>query len=136
MKNKILISTFLLLLFTVFLCSYSFATNNMLQSAGNAAKQTGNTLVNGTKNIINGAANIGNDMMNDIDGMDNNDTAAIYDTANDNYTAQRTATTNTGLFGMSSTMLTWLILGIIGAAIVGLVWYYGAQYEHRNYNND
>ena len=145
MKNKILISTLMLLLCAAFLCSYSFA-NNMLQSAGNTvmnagnaignvAGQAGNTLVNGTRSLANGAANLGDDMMGGIDGM-TDDAATTYDTTNDDYTAQRTATANTGLFGMSDTMSTWLILGIVGAIIVGLIWYYGAQYEHRNYNND
>lgn len=149
MKNKILISTLLFALCTAFLCSYSFA-NNMMQSAGNtirnagnavgnAAAQTGNTIVNGTRNLINGATDMGDDAMNGAENMManyDNTTSAIYDTNNDDYTAQRTAAGNTGLFGMSDTMTTWLILGIVGAVIVGLIWYYGAQYEHRNYNND
>jgi len=58
------------------------------------------------------------------------------DTTNTDYTATRTATNDdTGLFGMSTTSSTWLILGIVGAVILGLVWYYGSQYESRNYNN-
>jgi len=124
MKNKILISTLMLVLCTAFLGSYSFATTNMLQSAGN-------TLVNGTRSLTNGAKNLGNDIMGGIDRMTDDTT-----TTNDDYTAQRTATTGTGLFGMSDTMSTWLILGIVGTVIVGLIWYYGTQYEHRNYNND
>ena len=143
MKNKFLISTLLFTLCIVFLCSYSFA-NNMMQSAGNAvmnagnaignaAKNTGNALVNGTRSLTSGAANLGNDLTNSTDNMTDNRTT--MDT-NDDYTAQRTATANTGLFGMSDTMSTWLILGIVGAIIVGLIWYYGSQYEHRNYNND
>ena len=139
MKNKILFSTLLFSLCIVFLCSYSFATN-MMQSArntvmnvgntiGNVAGQAGNSLVNGTRTLTNGAKNLGDSMMGGIDEM-------TYDTANDDYTAQRTATANTGLFGMSDTMSTWLIMGIVGAVIIGLIWYYSAQYEHRNYNND
>lgn len=148
MKSKFLISTLLLLAFAIILCSQVFA-DNMMQSAGNAMKnagnaignaaaQTGNTIVNGTRNLINGATDMGDDAMNTEENMtdDNNTTSAIYDTNNDDYTAQRTAAGNTGLFGMSDTMSTWLILGIVGAIIVGLIWYYGAQYEHRNYNND
>lgn len=145
MKNKILISTLLFSLCIAFLCSYSFA-NNMLQSAGNAIKnagstignaaiKTGNTIVGGTRNLLNDAGDMGNTAMHDSENM-TDDTTAIYDTNSDDYTAQRTATGNTGLFGMSNTMSTWLILGIVGAIIVGLIWYYGAQYEHKNYNND
>ena len=146
MKNKILISTLMLVLCFTFFSSYSFA-NNTMQSAGNAVKnagnaignaaaQTGNTLVNGTRNLLTDAENMGNTVMNDTKNMATDNTNAIYDTNNDDYTAQRTAVTNTGLFGMSNTMSTWLILGIVGAIIVGLIWYYGAQYEHRDYNND
>ena len=142
MKNKILISTLLLLLCITFLCSYSLATNTM-QSAGNAvknagnaigsaAKSTGNTLVNGTKNLLNDATNMGNTAINDVENMTNN-TVAIYSTNNDNYTAQRTAADQ---LNMSNDIMTWLIVGVVGAIIVGLIWYYSAQYEHRNYNND
>lgn len=145
MKNKILISTLLFSLCIAFLCSYSFA-NNMMQSAGNtvmnvgnaignAALQTGNTIVGGTRNLMNDVTNMGDATMNDTEDI-TDDTAGIYDTNNDDYTAQRTAANGTGLFGMSDTMSTWLILGIVGAIIVGLIWYYGAQYEHRDYNND
>lgn len=145
MKNKFLISTLLLLLCITFLCSYSFAENtiqsasNTIKNAGNsisnAAKNTGNTLINGTENLLNDAQNIGNNAMNNAENMTNN-TEAMYGANNDDYTAQRTAAPNTGLFGMSDTMSTWLILGVVGAVIVGLIWYYAAQYEHKNYNND
>ena len=140
MKNKILISTLMLLLCALFLCSYSFATNmmqsakNTVTNAGDAIKNAGNSLVNGTKKLTNDAANLGNDMMG---GMSETTDGTINTTDNGatSYTATRTAT-NTGLFGMSNTMSTWLILGVVGAIIVGLIWYYGAQYEHRDYNND
>lgn len=143
MKNKILISTLILFLFAAFLCSYSFATN-MIQSAGNAVKNAGNAIgntavrakdaiANGTRDLVNGAGTVGNDVMNGVNGT----ATGMYTTDNTNdYTATRTATTGTGLFGMNDTMSTWLILGIVGAVIVGLIWYYSSQYEHRNYNND
>ena len=111
------------------------AVKNAGNAIGNAAAQTGNTIVSGTRNLLNDVTNIGNDAMNGAENM-TGDTATMYSTENDDYTAQRTATGNTGLFGMSDTMSTWLILGIVGAIIIGLVWYYSAQYEHRNYNND
>ena len=148
MKNRILISTLMFVLCLALLCSYSFASN-MMQSAGNtiknagntignAAAQTGNTIVNGTRNLLTDAENMGNTAMNDAENMvdDDTTTSAIYDTNNDDYTAQRTAAGNTGLLGISDTMSTWLILGVVGAIIVGLTWYYGAQFEHRDYNND
>ena len=138
MKNKILISTLMLLLCMAFLCSYSFATG-MMQSAGNAVMNAGNTIGNAAVHtrdtIVGGTQNLASDIMDGVDGM-TGDATTTYDTTNDDYTAQRTATANTGLFGMSDTMSTWLIMGIVGAVIIGLIWYYSAQYEHRNYSND
>ena len=146
MKNKFLIST-LILFFVLTVCSQIFATNNMMDSARdavnnaegaieNSANKTKDTVVNGTQNLVNDAGTLGNDAVNGMNNM-TNDTATTLDMdANDDYTAQRTATANTGLFGMSNTLSTWVILGIVGAVIVALVWYYGSQYEHKNYNND
>ena len=151
MKNKIFIITLLSLLL-IAICSYSFATNNMMNSTrnavgnagnsiGNAITGTANAVVNGTKNLGNGIANMANDMTN-ADGDTENDatntlgtTDGMLDTTNGDYTATRTATNN-NMLGLSDTAWTWLILGIVGVAIVSLVWYYGAQYNHRNYNND
>jgi len=150
MKNKFLISTLALLAFAIVLCSYSLANNDMMKSAGNvlsnagnaignAAIQTRDTIVGGTENLTNGMANLGND--NGMDGAqdtpaDGNDDTTLGTNGNTDYTATRTATTDTGLFGMSDTLSTWVILGIVGAIIIGLIWYYGAQYEHKNYRND
>jgi len=157
MKNKILFSTLMLFILVTLTCSYSYATNimnsagstmmNIGNAIGDAAVDTKDTIVNGTQNLMNGVSNIGNDTMNGVNNIGNdamNGTDNMTDNtatkqnmdANDDYTAQRTAAPNNGLFGMTNNTSTWLILGIVGALIIGLVWYYGAQYEHRNYNND
>lgn len=147
MKNKFLSSTLFISILAIIICSFSLATNNMMESAGNAVEDAGNmienaavttkdTVVNGTENLANDVGNMGNNAMNSMENMAD-DTATTLDMDNnDDYTAQRTAAGDTGLFGMSNTLSTWLILGIVGAVIVALVWYYGSQYEHRNYNND
>lgn len=138
MKNKILISTLLMVLSIVFLSSYSFATNNTVQSARNTIMNAGNAVGNVAEQagngIVNGVENLGNDIIGGVEGM-TSDSTAIMDS---DYTATRTATTTTGtgLFGMSYAASTWLILGVVGAIIIGLIWYYGAQFEHKNYNND
>lgn len=139
MKNKIIISTLLLVFSMIFLSSYSFATNNTVQSARNTIMNAGNAVGNVAEQagngIVNGVENLGNDIMGGVEGMTSGSTAIM----DSDYTATRTATTSTtgnGLFGMSYVASTWLILGTIGAIIVGLVWYYGAQFEHKNYNND
>ena len=148
--KKIIIST--ILLFTISFCSiHVFAATvnkDVKNNTENAKKSVLNT-VNGTKNVImntgnsigngvtnaknavvgstqkagNTVMNAGNSMMSAMNNMDNN------------YNAQRTAADVTVL-GMSTNTWTWLILAIVGIAIVGLVWYYGAQYEHRDFDNE
>lgn len=138
MKNKILISTLLMVLSIVFLSSYSFAVNNTVQSARNTIMNAGNAVGNvagkAGNSIVNGVEDLGNDIMGGVEGITSGSTAIM----DSDYTATRTSTTttDTGLFGMSYIASTWLILGVVGAIIIGLVWYYGAQFEHKNYNND
>lgn len=151
MKNKIFIVTLFSFLL-IAICSYSFATNNMMNSTrnavgtagngiGDAVAGTANAVVNGAKNLGNGIANMTNDISNANGDTESDATNTIgsadgmLDTNNGDYTATRTATNN-NMLGLSDTAWTWLILGIVGVAIVSLVWYYGAQYNHRNYNND
>ena len=151
MKKKFLISTLMLIVVTSLFYSQVFATNNMMDSAknavnnagdaiGEASKRTKDTIVNGTQNLANDTATLGNQAMNGLNNATNdtmNDDNTVLGTTDDtNYDATRTATGNTGLFGMSDTATTWVILGIVGAVIVGLIWYYSSQYEHKNYNND
>lgn len=154
MNKKILITISVFCLLIMSLCSYSFAANNGMNKAKNAVMNVGNSVgdavvgaknavVDGAKGITNGAATLGKDAINTTQNLGNDAKNTVGTvTGNlgndrDDYTATRTATTsNSNLFGMSTTAWTWLILGIVGIVIVALVWYYGAQYEHRNYNND
>ena len=145
MHKKYFISFVLAFLLLIFSCSYSFAaiensnTKNAVMDAGNsigqAAVSTKNAIVSGMQDIGNGIETMGNDAMNTI-GTTGNDMSNTMWTAESDYTATRTATANNNLLGLSDTAWTWLILGIVGAAIVGLVWYYGSQYERRNYDHD
>ena len=146
--NKKVFFAFLLSTLCVFaLCSYSFANTNVGNKLMNAGKSVGNAIgdtagavVDGAKDLTNSTSNVMNNMTNANGNTENNDATntsnEMFGTTNTNYTATRTATNNNNLLGMSSTAWTWIILGTIGAIIVALVWYYGAQYEHRNYNND
>lgn len=106
--NRKIFSIILILSLLISICSFSFAATEALNSTKNAVMNVGNAIGNSVKDV----ANIGMD-----------------------YTATRTATSN-NVMGLSSTAWTWLILGIVGIVIVALVWYYGAQYEHRNYNHE
>jgi len=62
MKNKFLISTLMTVLLIIAMCSYSFATNNAMNSAGQSLKNAGNNLANAAVNtkdaIVNGAVGI------------------------------------------------------------------------------
>lgn len=148
MSKKIFFTLLLISLLMLNVCC-SFAATGV----GNTVKEAGNTagnvisgatgaIVDGARGLTKGASNMMNDMSN-ANGDTENDatntlatTDGMFDNADGDYTATRTATGNNNLLGMSDTTWTWLILGAVGLAIVGLVWYYGAQFEHRNYNND
>lgn len=151
MKKKFLFLTLFAFLL-ISLCSYSFAATNMMNSAkntvmnagnaiSNAATSTMNAIGNGARDIVNGTETLGNDAINsaekmDSDAMGNFDNAvSTLGTDSSDYIAERTASTS-NLLGFSNTTWTWLILGVVGIAIVALVWYYGAQYDHRDYSND
>jgi len=147
MKSKFLLSTLMFLLIIITLCTCSFAANNDTtdkarnaimstgNSIGNAVSDAAGTVANGTKNMTNGAMSIGNAALNTTENAAGTTANAIDNSMDGDYTATRTAT-DTGFMGMSNTTWTWLILGITGAAIFGLIWYYSSRYEHRNYNND
>ena len=160
-----LIITFLMIIFT---SSIIFAEENMTAEWDDSVDKTKNTMhnigngiesaVDGVvdmgRNVVNGVTN--NNMMNNDNNTgsnnngnnnsnnNNNSTAAGITTNNSNYTAMRTSTaantTNTGLFGLSNTAWTWIIMIITAAVIVSLIYYYGSQFENKtsmnNRNND
>lgn len=135
--NKKMFSIILIFsLFLISICSLSFAATEALNSTKNAVMNVGNAIGNGVKGVANGAANLGKDAMNTTQSAGNSIVGATS-MNNDgmDYTATRTSSTSNAM-GLSSTAWTWLILGIVGIVIVALVWYYGAQYEHKNYNHE
>lgn len=109
---------------------------NTMQEEGNMIEDTASGMVNGVKNGVTGVANaMGNIGTTVMDSMDMN-----YN--NDNYTAERTSTpgyTNENTFlGLNSTAWTWIIMGIVGTAVVGLIIYYNTQknYDRTRSNRD
>lgn len=154
MNKKIFITMLMFSILLLAFCSCSFANTNTMNNAkdsvmnagnaiGNAAINVKDAVVDGAKDIANGAATVGNDAINGAQNIGNGARNAVDSTLNtndSNYTATRTtartATATNNFLGMSNAAWTWLILGIVGIAIVGLVWYYGAQYEHRDYDNN
>ena len=148
MKKKNLFLIIVISVITLF-TSVCFAEESMMndamegvettmESAGNTIQDTANGMANGVKNGVNGISNTMNNMGSTVmDTMDMNDNNrnTNYNNNNNGYTAERTSTTgyyNESTFlGLNSTAWTWIIMGIIGAVIVGLVIYYNTQ---RNYN--
>ena len=152
MKKKIYISIVAIITITLFSFSYTFANNdmtavdgirNVVGGAENVVEDAGRGLVDGVRNITsngenamgNASSDIGNTMQNAGNGI-----SGSLSTDNNNYNATRTTTrsavdTNEGTFlGMNSTMWTWLIMAIVGIAIVALVWMYAKQ-NNNSYND-
>lgn len=148
MKKRLFFSILLIVLAIVLSFSYTYATNNMVKDirnivggAENVVENTAKDMVNGVREGTNKLENFGNNMTDDMKKDTNNTMLAgdIKGNNNDNneYSAQRTSTnaTNSTFLGMSSNMWTFIIMGILGIAIIALVWYYGKQFESK-YNND
>ena len=133
MKRKfLLISTLLIVLLSI-TASTVFA-NNALNTIGNVAEDVtsaaGNVLTTGVDavrntvdDVANGTMRASNNVATGITNMGNNNRSG---NGNTGYTATRTNTNATWL-GMDATMLTWLIMAILGVAIVAMIWFYAKQ---------
>ena len=146
MKKKIYISLLILLVVSVFSFSFTYATDNttivdgirnVVGGAENTLENAGNGVVSGIRNVTsagqnmmeNTADNIGNGVQNVGAGI-----SGALDMDNTDYTATRTATETSGNFlGMDPTMWTWLVMAVVGGAIIALVWTYAKQND-RSYN--
>ena len=124
-------------------------TQNTMNDAGNAVKDAGNSAMNAVNDTVNGAINGTKDAINQItqDGntsttanntsnANNNNNMNVATNNNGNYTATRTATDGNTLLGMNSTTWTWVIMGIVGIAIVSLIWYYAMQTSEHSYDDE
>ncbi len=129
------------IVFALFIYSVpSFATFNTIQNgmenAGNTVKNSmdkaGNSIQNTGNAITNGVSNMGNTQN---DNQKNNNGIVGMTNNNGNYTATRTAGETTTFMGMNSTMWTWLIFGLLGIAVVSLVWYYGMQKNENHHES-
>lgn len=150
MKKKLYITILTLLAILTFSISYTFASNNMAAVDGirNVVGGAENVVENAGKGIVDGVRNVtsaGQNTMGNVTGgartQTQNTGNKIVDGTANGYTATRTTTTraatgtNTGTFlGMNSTAWTWLIMAIVGIAIVALVWMYAKQ-NHHSYND-
>ena len=136
--KKIVLS--LLVIFATILSSSCFANTNMINDMANGMKN----IVNGSENVIQdtaqGAGNVVKDISGGINQGVNNMGNTMENMTNDNnYTGTRTAATanytNGTFMGINSVALSWLVMAVLGAVIVGLVWFYGKQHED-GYNPD
>lgn len=147
MKRKLITSTILVLLITLFSIPVVFANN---EAPFNGTKDAIRNTVGGAENVV---ENTARDVSNGIQGMTNNTNNNNQNNNNNNNNNQssrsdkndnnrnnqsgisRTDNGNNGRYiatrtdattfmGMTSNAWTWLILGIVGAAIIALVWYY------------
>ena len=135
-KISLILSIFIIVLFIS--SSIVLAESNMLREAGNSIMDAAQGAVSGVGNMIKNGAN---SIMNTTDNMADNNTTGTEQTnkmdmgatnrnADEDYTATRTAVTSQGNFlGLSTTAWTWLIIAIVGALIVGMVYFYGKQYN-------
>lgn len=109
------------------------ATNGVRNVVGGAENAVEGAAKSGTGAIKNGINTVGNGAKNTTNTMK---TDAKNATANDGYTATRTATgANNNLFGMNN-LWSWIVVGAIALIIIGLIWYYMARQNNYNNHND
>ncbi len=148
MKKKLYITLLTLVAIIFFSFSYTFAANdmsvvdgirNVVGGAENVVEDAGKGVVDGVRNVTSGGENVMENVAGDIgNGVQNtgNKVAGSLRNDNNNYDATRTSTNAAeGTFlGMNSTVWTWLIMAVVGIAIVALVWMYAKQ-NNNSYND-
>ena len=133
MKKKFLLISALLIMLLAIATSTVLA-NNALNTVGNVAEDVtsaaGNVLTTGVDavrntvdDVANGTMRASNNVATGITNMGNNNRSG---NGNTGYTTTRTNTNATWL-GMDATMWTWLIMAILGVAIVAMIWFYAKQ---------
>ncbi|MBQ3415780.1 MAG: hypothetical protein IJH39_10705 [Clostridia bacterium] len=142
MYKKLLIGTSVILSI-IFSFTFCFAADEMNQA------------VNGVRNVVGGAentmedaaqgmSNMAKDATNNIEKGANNTAKNIgnamnnNDDNNKNYAASRTAAevgAESTFLGISSTVWTWIIVGIAVAALIALVWYFSTQKTNNHYDD-
>lgn len=152
MKKKIYISILSIIAILALSFSYTFAANdmsavdgirNVVGGAENVVEDAGKGIVDGVRNITSNGENAMDNVTRDADNtIENagNGIAGALTNDNNGYNATRTTTRSAvdageGTFlGMNSTVWTWLIMAVVGIAIVALVWMYAKQ-NNNSYND-
>lgn len=123
MKKTLLILNIFIVLIFLFSFSKVLAADANLKDAAQGTVNTVENVVSDAGHAINkGASTVKNATGNVMNA--NKATATT-----NNYNATRTSTTSPTFMGMNATAWTWLIVGVLGAIIIGLVWYYGKEHS-------
>lgn len=149
MKKKLYLALFIITAIFISSISYVFAANstavqdirNVVGGAENVVEDVGKGVAGGIRNITAGGENVmENATHTNANNSTSNKTTGTATSNNNNYTATRTTTrsaantTNGNFLGMNSTVWTWIIMAIVGIAIVALVWMYAKQNTHNSYD--
>lgn len=140
--KKVLYITLLAIAMFVFSFSYSFAANepkavqdirNVVGGAENVVEDAGHGVAEGIRTVTSAGENV----MENATHMDGNNSAKTTN-RNNNYTATRTSApaNNNTLLGMNSTAWTWIIMAVVGIAIIALVWMYARQFNNDSYHDN
>ena len=136
MKRKSFILFITLLLISISTVCFADIANDIKSTVNGAT----NTIVDGTKNLAedvrsgiqtaentieNGAKDIGNAVMDTAnDVVDNNN--------NDYITTRTNAEDVSVINSTAASTWTWIAVAIAGIVIVGLVWYYASERNHKH----
>lgn len=137
--KKTLAGFIIALMFSIFSVSYTFAAGNFQNDVRNvvggaenvvedAGSAIGRTVQSGVNTLGNGARDIGGMAQGTMSTNKNSG----Y-TSNNGYTTTRTATTSASDdLASSTTMYTWVIIGVTAVGIGVLLWSYFAQNSKNN----
>ena len=137
--KKTLAGFIIALMFSIFSVSYTFAAGNFQNDVRNvvggaenvvedAGSAIGRTVQSGVNTLGNGARDIGGMAQGTMTTNKNSG----Y-TSNNGYTTTRTATTSASDdLASSTTMYTWVIIGVTAVGIGVLLWSYFAQNSKNN----
>lgn len=151
MKKRFYIIALLIVSIFVLSVSYTFAANepqavqgirNVVGGAENMVEDAGRGIVDGVRNVTSGGENMMENAAGNIgNGVQNAGNRVTGAMTSDNYNATRTTTRSADInaaegtfLGMNGTVWTWLIMAVVGVAIIALVWMYAKQ-NNRSYND-
>lgn len=142
MKKRLFIAIIISIFLSIILSfSTCFAANDMsavdgirnfVGGAENVIEDAGSGIVNGVKSGVDSTRNMTEDMGNSV--------SRTMETDDNNYTAQRTSSvvdaTDGNFLGLSTTMWTWIIMALVGIAIVVLVWAYSKENHYDSHHDN